>query len=188
MSRSTQRVFQLVAGVHLAAITKVVVSPEDFGHPSIRVTFTESRVNKIAEVDFNINKPEFIKLCKDLDTDIDGMDEKSLLGKRVWLCVDEEVIMSGAAIIKSTMSVFKFVKCVDSTKPPKFIPSTCYSQEETNWVSADKLFVDIANVAQVLSEKEERLAEARRIIAEGEKKEMKSLNEKNKPKEEDWSL
>jgi len=33
-----------------------------------------------------------------------------------------------------------------------------------------------------------KLAEGRKIIAEGEAKDMKSLNEKNKPKEEDWSL
>lgn len=223
MSRSTQKVFELIPGVHLVAVTKVLPCPIPSPFPRLRITFTESRVTKSAEVDFNINKPEFIKLCKDLDVSINGMNERSLLGKRLWLCIDEEFVMNGTEKVSSEICVLKFVKCTDSTKPPKFKPAGIYRQEDSNWAGSKALFFTdpdgtivqersfsnkmeaagfthdvIGGINQVTGipsegffnkeEKNKRLEEARKIIAEGEKKDMASLNQKNKPKEEDWSL
>lgn len=214
MSRSTKPLSEIHSGTHLVIVLEasflrdqenlpVVAKDGSYG---VKIRFNDNKLNM--DWIFWTKFSDFKKLCKVTACDPTKPILPELRGKRLWMCVKEVKTMKEDVCIETAYVPFDYIVCDNpQTKPiisgdpcqhPKGLPLGVfieYVQQKT----LDEQFIEATIVHSKLrlgefghalsSEKntpeiEAKLELGRKIIAEGEKKELTSLNQKNTPKEE----
>lgn len=179
------------------------------GSSGIIVKFSDGKSGASITHNFWLPSSEFTKFCKVMGVDLSKLLRKQLIGKSLWICVKEVKTMIEDKCLKSNWVIFDFIECSDPQKRPMISGDPIqhlkgeplgvfveYVQSENIYdgVKVKMHHEDeigpwpedlIKKAFEEVKPKEERIALAKKIIAEGEKKEMTSLNQANKPKT-DW--
>lgn len=212
MSRSTQPFSEIHSGTHLVIVLEasflrdqenlpIVAKDGSYG---VKIRFNDNKLNM--DWTFWTKFSDFKKLCKVTACDPTKPVLPELRGKRLWMCVKEVKTMKEDVCIETAYVPFDYIQYDNpQTKPiisgdpcqhPKGLPLGVFLEYSQRNVVAEhplaqhplteKDMIKPTTMSKELSaEIQEKIALGKKIIAEGEKKELTSLNQKNTPKEEE---
>lgn len=195
MSRSTQPLSEIHSGTHLVIVLEasflrdqenlpVVAKDGSYG---VKIRFNDNKLNM--DWTFWTKFSDFKKLCKVTACDPTKPVLPELRGKRLWMCVKEVKTMKEDVCIETAYVPFDYIVCDNpQTKPivsgdpcqhPKGLPLGVFVEYSQRNVVAEHPLAQHPLTEKDMLSQEEKLAIGKKIIAEGEKKELTSLNQKN---------